>query len=257
MIVRKLVYKLPEWTASRWNRQVTQSLNEKQEFPTFKDFACNPIMSLHALYSSDSNPERKSPLSPKRNKATVLATHPVAHDGNQSSDENPNYRKAQTPWPFMTMTTWGKRQVKPRSCRNITQSNSRRLLLHINDDTSMGVKKPNEGETCLRPSWLPKWHYIYRPRSERWSWCRQLTSKAEVDCHEQKRHSHNDEYFISMSISGLHARGYSSAIQVNLLVTYTKDCIPVNRSHIPTCETAKQWESSCRNSWSNHWRTAG
>ncbi|KAJ8001006.1 hypothetical protein DPEC_G00186330 [Dallia pectoralis] len=28
---------------------------------------------------------------------------------------------------------------------------------------------------------------------------------------------------------------------VDLPVAYTKDCIPVNRSHIPTCETAKQW----------------
>ncbi|XP_078020592.1 uncharacterized protein LOC144459802 [Epinephelus lanceolatus] len=36
---QKLVHKLPDWAASRWNCQVTQSLNEKQEFPTFKDFA--------------------------------------------------------------------------------------------------------------------------------------------------------------------------------------------------------------------------
>lgn len=43
------------------------------------------------------------------------------------------------------------------------------------------------------------------------------------------------------AFQALFVRGCSSAIQVNLPVTYTKDCIPINRSHIPTCETAKQW----------------
>lgn len=53
--------------------------------------------------------------------------------------------------------------------------------------------------------------------------------------------SGKDTVLTSESVSGLRVRGYSSAIQVNLLVAYTKDCIPVNRSHIPTCETANQW----------------
>ena len=65
---QKLVYKLPDWAASRWNRQATRSLNDRQEFPSFKDFAifvsteaeiaCNPITSLYALRSSDSNAEK-------------------------------------------------------------------------------------------------------------------------------------------------------------------------------------------------------
>lgn len=53
--------------------------------------------------------------------------------------------------------------------------------------------------------------------------------------------SGKDTVITSESVSGLRVRGYSSAIQVNLPVTYTKDGIPINRSHIPTCETAKQW----------------
>ncbi len=53
--------------------------------------------------------------------------------------------------------------------------------------------------------------------------------------------SGKDTVLTSEGVSGLRVRGYSSAVQVDLPVAYTKDCIPVNRSHIPTCETAKQW----------------
>lgn len=80
---QKLVHKLPDWAASRWNRLVTQSLNEKQKFPTFKDFAnfisteaeiaCNPITSLHALRSSDSSTEKRNPRDLKRNKRPVFS----------------------------------------------------------------------------------------------------------------------------------------------------------------------------------------
>ena len=45
---------------------------------------------------------------------------------------------------------------------------------------------------------------------------------------------------------GLRVRGYSSAVYIDLPCSYSKNCIPVNREHIPTCETAKQW---------NHLRT--
>ncbi|KAI2643117.1 Cortactin-binding protein 2 [Labeo rohita] len=36
---QKLVQKLPDWAISRWNRQVTQSLIDDHEYPTFKEFA--------------------------------------------------------------------------------------------------------------------------------------------------------------------------------------------------------------------------
>ncbi len=45
----------------------------------------------------------------------------------------------------------------------------------------------------------------------------------------------------SGKVSGLCVRGYSSATHIPLPPAYTKDCIPVNREHIPTCETAKRW----------------
>ncbi len=45
----------------------------------------------------------------------------------------------------------------------------------------------------------------------------------------------------SERVSGLRVRGYSSATHILLPPTYTKDYIPANLEHIPTCETAKHW----------------
>lgn len=53
--------------------------------------------------------------------------------------------------------------------------------------------------------------------------------------------SGKDTVLTSEGVSGFCVRGYSCTIQVDLPVAHTKDCIPVNRAHIPTCETAKRW----------------
>ncbi|KAK3085303.1 hypothetical protein FSP39_001304 [Pinctada imbricata] len=45
----------------------------------------------------------------------------------------------------------------------------------------------------------------------------------------------------SSKINGLMVRGYDSQLKLNLPVTYTRDIMPCNRSHIPTPESAKQW----------------
>ena len=77
---QKLTHKLPDWLASHWNRQVTQTLNDKTEYPSFQDFtdfmsteadiACNPITSYHALHSSNI-------LTEKRNQRDMKGTKPV------------------------------------------------------------------------------------------------------------------------------------------------------------------------------------
>ncbi|XP_065140047.1 uncharacterized protein [Paramisgurnus dabryanus] len=45
----------------------------------------------------------------------------------------------------------------------------------------------------------------------------------------------------SHKLNGLQVRGIQSEVKIKLPTTYTRDYIPVNRSHIPTCETAKNW----------------
>lgn len=42
-------------------------------------------------------------------------------------------------------------------------------------------------------------------------------------------------------VTGLRVRGYNSATHIDLPPAYTKDCIPGNRDHIPTNETARRW----------------
>ena len=42
--------------------------------------------------------------------------------------------------------------------------------------------------------------------------------------------------------SSLRLRGYTSTRVIDIPPTYTSDSIPLDREHIPTCETAKKWD---------------
>lgn len=60
---QKLVQKLPDWAAARWNCQTTQFMKENGKFPSLTHFAefmsteadivCNPITSFQAPHSTD------------------------------------------------------------------------------------------------------------------------------------------------------------------------------------------------------------
>ena len=50
-----------------------------------------------------------------------------------------------------------------------------------------------------------------------------------------------DASVMSQRATGLRVRGYSSNKLIDLPVTYTRDFIPLERDHIPTCETARSW----------------
>ncbi len=90
---RKLVSKLPDWAAARWNRQVTQTLSATQDFPTFQEFAhfmsieaevaCNPVTSFHALHDSEANKEKHN-LKVSKNKASVFHTKIVIQHEKES-----------------------------------------------------------------------------------------------------------------------------------------------------------------------------
>ncbi|KAL7841403.1 hypothetical protein SRHO_G00250940 [Serrasalmus rhombeus] len=90
---QKLMQKLPEWLASRWNRQVTISLTEGKDFPCFEEFtkfmsieaeiACNPVTSLFALHASESFNDKRGTTILKRSKASVFNTQAVLDNGIQ------------------------------------------------------------------------------------------------------------------------------------------------------------------------------
>ncbi|PIK33816.1 hypothetical protein BSL78_29367 [Apostichopus japonicus] len=50
-----------------------------------------------------------------------------------------------------------------------------------------------------------------------------------------------DSTVVSKRAKGLRVRGYTSSKCIDLPVTYTTDFIPLDKNHIPTCETAKNW----------------
>ncbi|KAI3351066.1 hypothetical protein L3Q82_005633 [Scortum barcoo] len=308
---QKLIHKLPDWAASRWNRQVTQSLNENQEFPSFKDFAlflsteaeiaCNPITSLHALRSSDSSSDKKCLRDTKRNRASVLATHMVTDGEKQRSDQ----RKVKTPCTlcqdnrhqlhacpkFTKMSLVERRNyvkdkklcygcLKPghsaKDCRHRhfceTCKGKHPTVLHDDDfgkEKSSPETGTNQGVTATSLSVagegssytsmvLPVWvSSKNNPTTEKLVYAL-LDTQSDTTFIDQEvsdslnaskypvklkltTMSRKDTVITSESVSGLRVRGYSSTIQIDLPVTYTKNCIPVNRAHIPTCETAKKW----------------
>lgn len=60
---QRILSKLPDWLAVRWNRRVAEIEDETQSFPSFSNFvdfvtkeariACNPVILLHALKSGE------------------------------------------------------------------------------------------------------------------------------------------------------------------------------------------------------------
>ena len=86
---QRLASKLPDWAAMRWNRQVTQAIEEKGDYPDFSEFVefvskearivCNPITSLGALKEAGEpgkarEVQGKDKVVNSRHKGTALAT---------------------------------------------------------------------------------------------------------------------------------------------------------------------------------------
>lgn len=81
---QKLLQKVPDWLAARWNRHVTVTLMGGKDFPSFKDFAefvaveaeiaCNPFTSSYALHSCSSSYEKRTTKDFKPNRSTQVFT---------------------------------------------------------------------------------------------------------------------------------------------------------------------------------------
>lgn len=95
---QKLLQKVPEWLATRWNRQVTVALIDGKDFPSFKDFAhfvaleaeiaCNPVTSSYALHSCSSFLEKGNSREIKSNRSTtqVFTTQAAIHTDKANSN---------------------------------------------------------------------------------------------------------------------------------------------------------------------------
>ncbi|XP_065115485.1 uncharacterized protein [Paramisgurnus dabryanus] len=317
---QKLVHKLPDWAAARWNRQVTQTLIETHDFPKFIDFVtfmsmeaeitCNPVTSFSALRASDHISEKWNHKDSKRNKANVFhirtATEDKQNDENEQSPVKGNYitclfckdrkHKIHSCSKFLATSLEEKRKyvkenklcygcMKPghaaKDCRHRLSCDSCKgrhpTCLHDENYTKKFIpaRVSNQGdtetttatshkvenhETSTNTSMIvPVWVSTERnPGSEKLVYAlldtqsdtvfieRELSNKLHADsCPVRLKlttMTAKDVIMPSERVSGLKVRGYNSSVFLSLPPAYTKDSIPVSRTHIPTCDTARHWK---------------
>ncbi|XP_038158088.1 uncharacterized protein LOC119794558 [Cyprinodon tularosa] len=313
---QKLMLKIPDWLSARWNRQVTKILMDGREFPSFKEFAnflsleaeiaCNPVTSLHALYSSN---KKKGAKELKGNKANVLSTQVATNDNSSVSNvkskhpcmwcKNDKHQLHKCP-DFIEQSLNDKRKyvkekrlcygcLKPghnaKECRyRLTcdvckgrhptclhddnyKACERRTEQHSTLNTDSNATETTEakalnvtagGQSCNTSMIVPVWVSLAtNPLKEKLVY-------ALLDTQSDSTFINNEvsnELQASMQpvklklttmlgenmivkcerVIGLRVRGYHSGIHIDLPPAYTKDCIPGNRNHIPTHETAHRW----------------
>ena len=314
---QKLIQKVPDWLASRWNRQVTTALMGGKEFPTFEDFAnfvsveaeiaCNPVTSLHALHSSNSFQDKRNTKEVKGSKANVFNTQ-TAINSVKSVSSNGKSRipcmwckddKHQLPKcaDFMEKSLEERRKhvkdnklcygcVKPghtaKECRhrhtcdickgrhptclhdeNYRGREGREGLVAnvntasniVNETTAaMALNVTRGGQSCSTSMIVPVWvSSATNPSKEQLVYAlldstfidNGISNELQTDSHpvKLKLTTMLGESMImkSQRVAGLRVRGYNSCFHIDLPPSYTKDCIPGNRDHIPTHETAKRW----------------
>ncbi len=311
---QKLVQKLPDWAISRWNRQVTQSLTDNREYPTFKEFAtfvsteaeiaCNPITSFHALRNSELAVEKVNPKETKRSKVWVLTT--------QSSVENQDVVKSVNKAPcmlcqknnhqlnncsnFLSKSLEERRKYiqEKRLCygclkfghsakecryRLICNTCKRKHPTSLHDDNFVKMERTSssavqtqfecamnavalnvagEEHNVYTSMIVPVWVSAKQnPNGEKLVYAL-LDSQSDTTFIDKGVSDAlqattfpvklklttmlgKDTVFQSERVTGLQVRGYKSGNYIDLPPTYTKDCIPANRNHIPTCKVAKNW----------------
>lgn len=310
---QKLVQKLPEWAASRWNRKVTQFMKDRQEFPAFQDFvnfmsleaeiACNPVTSLHALRLSDL-PAEKHHLKERKNKSTVLHTQTLTeneknvpsktslkppctfcHDNKHRLHSCPEFKGT----PLEEKRKYVRENKLCYGClkpgHNVKDCRHRHLCdickgrhpTCLHDDrysnmnavlasnqntdeavTTLSLNTETEHTSTTTSMILPVWvSSSNNPGIERLVYAlldtqsdtvfidedvsRSLTTKTYPVRLKLTTMIGKDTVTHSERVSGLRVRGYTSTNHIDLPPAYTKDCIPVNRRHIPTSETARHW----------------
>nr|XP_017209156.1 uncharacterized protein LOC101887079 [Danio rerio] len=312
---RKLVSKLPDWAAARWNRQTTQTLSETQDFPTFQEFAhfmsveaevaCNPVTSFHALHVSEPNKE-KIYFKVSKPKANVFHTKTVTQHDNSKPTGKVNKpclfcqngehqihecskfsaRSLEERRQFVkdTRLCYGclrlghsAKDCRSRHCCNTckgrhptclhddsfnrkVRSSSAQSPENVHEGVATMSLSVESGCTPVNTSMIvPVWLSTHKdPVSEKLVYALLDTQSDSVFiecavCKSLKVDSCSvtlklttlvgkDSLMSSERISGLRVRGFNSSLIIDLPPAYTKECIPVDRAHIPTMETASHWK---------------
>lgn len=314
---QKLIRKLPDWIASRWNRQVTVRLTEGKDFPSFEEFAkfmsmeaetaCNPITSFFALHSAESHQDKWSTRVSKGNKASAFTTQTVVENNKQTTT------KEKVKPPCMLCQDISHQLCK---CPDFMKRKLEHRRTYIKENRlCYGCLKPGHSakecrhrHTCdsckgRHPTCLHDGSFVYKERAKRENSAQRneteptpaLSFNVTSQGHSENSSmivpvwvstdenpsteklvyalldTQSDTTFIEQDLSkelqlttcpvklklttmmgenmvfksertsGLRVRGFNSTELINLPPAYTKDCIPANREHIPTHETAKRW----------------
>ncbi|CAI5689637.1 unnamed protein product [Oreochromis niloticus] len=306
---QKLVQKLPNWAAARWNRQATQFMKESGKFPGLKDFAkfmsseaeimCNQITSN---FTTDTG---KGCQKDKRPTSSVLPTQAITETENTKGPNvkapcmfcQSNGHKLHCCPQFNGKLLEERRKyirekklcygcLKPRHsakncnyrlvcevCKkkhptclhdfnyNNDRSASNQIQTQISTEQAATTLSLNAeaSEQCVSTSMIvPVWvSSEQHPGTESLVYALLDTQSDTVFIDQDVSNNlqtkatpirlklttllGKDVVVPSERISGLKVRGYNSSEMIELPPAYTKECIPVNRSHIPTCETAKRW----------------
>ncbi|XP_038070490.1 uncharacterized protein LOC119739571 [Patiria miniata] len=142
---RRLLSKLPDWAAARWNRQVTKKLDETLNYPGFEEFvefvrkearvACNPISSLHALKATDeSETEQTQGGSRRANRSRGTALTVGSNEINKMPKEGQTSTKS---------------MFQPKPCQNCRKTDH-----HIDKCPGFGTKSLAERRKFIQENRL-------------------------------------------------------------------------------------------------------
>ncbi|XP_073724404.1 uncharacterized protein [Misgurnus anguillicaudatus] len=317
---QKLLHKLPDWLNARWNRQVTKTLLEGGEFPSFNAFAsflsleaevaCNPVTSIHALRYTETNSDKRYTKEIKGNKASVFNTNTSVQNDKKMITKIPNgspctmcqgthqlhlcpdllkmslenirkyvkeYRlcygclkqghSAKDCKRRLTCETCTKRHptcLHDENYRNSLQRETRVNTINATQvnlpetATAMSLNVARSEQSVSTSMIVPVWlSTTTNPLKEKLVYALLDTQSDTVFINQDVTHElqadvcpvklklttmmGKNAVVSSGKVSDLLVRGYNSATVIKLPTAYTKDYIPANREHIPTCETAKQW----------------
>ncbi|XP_073712790.1 uncharacterized protein [Misgurnus anguillicaudatus] len=317
---QKLLHKLPDWINARWNRQVTKTLLEGGEFPSFSAFAsflsleaevaCNPVTSIHALRYTETNSDKRYTKEIKGNKASVFNTNTSVQNDKKMITKIPNgspctmcqgthqlhlcpdllkmslenirkyvkeYRlcygclkqghSAKDCKRRLTCETCTKRHptcLHDENYRNSLQRETRVNTINATQGnlpetaTAMSLNVARSEQSVSTSMIVPVWlSTTTNPLKEKLVYALLDTQSDTVFINQDVTHElqadvcpvklklttmmGKNAVVSSGKVSDLLVRGYNSATVIKLPTAYTKDYIPANREHIPTCETAKQW----------------
>ncbi|KAL1250801.1 hypothetical protein QQF64_018597 [Cirrhinus molitorella] len=206
---QKMLQKLPDWLTSRWNRHVTMQLKRLEEYPTFKDFANFVAQEAEIACNPVTSfhalklSEEKPSREVKRSKANAFITN-VTHQINQK---------------------WCQKRTVSGEVTQLILTDPIKSMLFLQAQIQsfadlwgkpLHPQMPNvhHGDGGSTSMIVPVWI--------------SSTSTPERE---------TLVYALLDTQSSKHLRGSRGILPP----AYTRDFIPLERSHIPTPETARRW----------------